>query len=282
MAELMPNSSEKGQGAFQARFGTSASPHVPASVSPQVPPSTSSVPDPEPTASSSTSRMEMRLAMTQPLSTSGSDQSPEPPSNPFADDHYEMAPEYDHPDCETVPTSPPHSVISAYGGKGKRKLSATPSEISLSRSQSISSHISSSTSTSLSSKRGRMTGAIALTSIAHTISDLGNVLRDGIKQEDERHRARSHRRHQQDIERRETAQRLELAASQDPMVEAMQLAQEQEKDLTPEELAAFLEVFEDPTVARAYLAIKNVEVRKRWVNRKLQSKGTSLPNAAPA
>jgi hypothetical protein len=55
------------------------------------------------------------------------------------------------------------------------------------------------------------------------------------------------------------------------MVVAMDRAQEVETDLSSHELAGLMEVFEDRDRARAYLAIKNDDVRKAWIERKLAS-----------
>ena len=112
---------------------------------------------------------------------------------------------------------------------------------------------STSTTSASSSKRGRMTGAIALTHIGNNFADFNATFRYGIDKEQERHQARM-------AERQSRGQECQQAVNQ---------VQETEKYLTTDELAALIEVFEDHNSASTYLGIKTPELRKAWIRRKL-------------
>jgi hypothetical protein len=55
--------------------------------------------------------------------------------------------------------------------------------------------------------------------------------------------------------------------------QALAQAQESEKYLTNDELAALIEVLEEPKSAKAYLVIKTAELRRAWIKRKLTALG---------
>ena len=111
-----------------------------------------------------------------------------------------------------------------------------------------------STPSASSSKRGRMTGAIALTTIGHGITDLNASYCKGLEQEEARHQ---YRMSQQD--HRDNVMSL-----------AMERAQELDSDLSPEDLIALFEVFQtEEGSAKAYILIKIETVRKAWVKHKV-------------
>jgi hypothetical protein len=112
-------------------------------------------------------------------------------------------------------------------------------------------------STSSVSKRGRVSGAVALTSIGHSITGFTSVYRQGIELEQARHEARAARRGQG------------ANSSSSSSSRAMDKAQTVECDLSSDELATLLEIFEEESTANAYLQIRTDELRKAWVRRKL-------------
>jgi hypothetical protein len=134
----------------------------------------------------------------------------------------------------------------------------SPSAIVTPASRSL---ISSNSSTS---KRGRITGAIALANIGHNLSEFNSMFRIGLDRQEARHRKRAVMQEQRE---------------DDPMEVAMERVQEVDSDLTPDELAGLIEVFQkERDSARAYLLIKNEGVRKAWIKRKLASiSGPSVP-----
>lgn len=167
-------------------------------------------------------------------------------------------------DHDPPATSPPPSPSIA----SKRRFSAIDSEsVDTSRDWDMVSPSARVTpasrslvsSNSSTSKRGRMTGAIALANIGHTFSDFNSNYRIGLDRQEARHRQRE----------------------DNPMNTAIERAQEVESDLTPDELAGLLEVFQkERDSARAYLLIKNDSVRKAWIKRKLAS--ISSPSVPPS
>lgn len=161
------------------------------------------------------------------------------------------------------PTSPPPSPSIA----SKRRFSVaenTSDTVTVrSQSQPSSSHVS--TSTSTSAKRGRMTGAIALTSIGHGIADLSASYRRGLELDEARHVDRLSRR-----DRRENT-----------ISEAVERAQQLETHLLPDVLAALIEILEENEgSAKAYLSISIESVRKAWVKRKLSKIGVTVDDTA--
>jgi hypothetical protein len=118
-------------------------------------------------------------------------------------------------------------------------------------------------SSSSTSKRGRVSGAVALTSIGHSLTGFASVYRKGIEMQQARHEER-------------VARRGQGTGSSDDSVssQAMDKAQTVETDLSADELATLLENFEDEKAANAYLRIKGDDLRgddlrKAWVKRKL-------------
>lgn len=144
------------------------------------------------------------------------------------------------------PTSPPpSSVISG----SKRKFSA------LRLSTPGSTPSASTSAVTSSSKRGRMTGAIALHQLKDSLVDFNSNYSSSIRQ---RTNWIEQRTANSAVERRQTA---------------MKLAQEQEKDLDVDHLAALLELFEDASIADAYITLGSESLRKAWVRRKLNLSG---------
>lgn len=177
----------------------------------------------------------------------------------------------DNSTCEPQPppTSPPPSESSLSMNTSKRRFSAVenPSNTSTVRSLSqpsrAESHPSTShaSSASTSAKRGRLTGAIALTSIGHGIADLNASYRRGLELDEARHLDRlSHR------DRRDNT-----------ISEAVERALQLEIHLLPDVLAALIEILEENEgSAKAYLAISIESVRKAWVRRKLAKIGVAV------
>lgn len=109
-------------------------------------------------------------------------------------------------------------------------------------------------SSTTSSKRGRSTGAIALTNIGHTLAQLSSSYTKELEQQQARHRERKSRQNQGECR----------------LVDAIDRAQEIETDLTDDELARLLEAFQaDDTNPITYLMIKQEALRKAWVKRKV-------------
>lgn len=120
-------------------------------------------------------------------------------------------------------------------------------------------------STSSASKRGRVSGAVALTSIGHSITGFTSVFRQGMEMEQARH-----------VER--VARRARDNLSSSSQAQAMDKAQDIEHDLSPDELATLLEIFEEESTAKAYLQIRDDanDLRKAWVRRKLAAADRAL------
>jgi hypothetical protein len=179
----------------------------------------------------------------------------------------------DDDDEDNAPaTSPPPSPSIA----SKRRFSAIDSEtVSTSRDSDMLSPSASArvtptsrslvSSNSSSSKRGRVTGAIALANIGHNFADFNTMYRVSLDRQEARHQQRAAKRSHQE---------------EDPMSIAMEHVQETESDLTPDELAGLIDVFQkERDSARAYLLIKNDSIRKAWIKRKLAS--ISGPSVQP-
>lgn len=198
----------------------------------------------------------------------------------------------EHDDNDILSTSPPPSPSIG----SKRTFTALDSESVievdtaaikyLPRVSSSRMASSSTPSTSTTSKRGRLTGAIALTTIGHGIVDLGASIRQGLVDKDSRHQDRMtqlerqldhqelqlklQREHQEHQELQGTLERQERQERQQKRKEAMDLAQDIDIDIGPENLAYLLEVFEtEEDSARTYLSIKVDDVRKAWVKMKI-------------
>jgi hypothetical protein len=152
------------------------------------------------------------------------------------------------PPSPSIASKCPFSVVET--GSDSTTLPPSASQVP---SVSSTSHASSSST----SKRGRMTGAIALTHIGNNLADFNSAYRYGVDREHERHQARME-------ERKARGHECGQAVAQ---------AQELETYLSDDELAALLEVFEEQNSARAYLGIKTNELRKAWVKRKLTTAG---------
>jgi hypothetical protein len=140
-------------------------------------------------------------------------------------------------DEEEAAPPPPSSDVST----SKRRFSAlgTPSTA-----------ISSVTSLSSASKRGRLSNAVVLSRLGDSLDDFNNSYRANMafKQKDP-----------------------SIDATVKRKAAAMDRAQDLETDLTSEQIAALLELFEaEANTADAYLNIKRDDVRKAWVRRKLQ------------
>jgi len=195
-------------------------------------------------------------------------------------------------DAVAPPTLPPPTP-----SPSKRRFSALVSESAdTSQSPSTLSGISpiSRSVASSSSKRGRMTGAIAISSLGHELSDIKGLLRLDIEQtrlnaEAREERKRQERKHfeererleheRREHERREERERLEqvmlLDHEKDPMLIAINRVQEMETDLSPDEIAILAELFnKEHDSAKIYLALKADPVRKAWIKRKLAQSGS--------
>jgi hypothetical protein len=149
---------------------------------------------------------------------------------------------------------PPSSVTTTSTSKRKFSAVATTSEdpSSFSRTPSASATPSSFSSTS---KRGRMSGAVALNRLGDTLSDFTTSFRTSVQRRDQ--------------------------PPVDPTVErkntAMERAQDLETDLSDDQLAALLELFQsDVSTADAYMVIKREPLRKAWVQRKLKLSGITF------
>lgn len=114
------------------------------------------------------------------------------------------------------------------------------------------------------SKRGRMTGSIALNHIGQNFAGFNEVYKYGIDKEQERHQAR--------MEERNARLRVSQQLS-DRSRQASEQAQQLETYLELEELAVLIEVLEDQNVASTYLSLKADELRKAWIRRKLIARG---------
>jgi hypothetical protein len=153
-------------------------------------------------------------------------------------------------DTEHATMPPPSSSIANTSTGSKRKYSAlgTPlSEDSFSRPASASA-TPSSFSFSSASKRGRMSGAVALNRLGDTLSDFNQAFH---------------------------TPRPPPPPSVDSAIErkrlAMERAQELETELSDDHLAALLELFQsDVSTADAYMVLKRDNLRKAWVRRKLE------------
>lgn len=188
-------------------------------------------------------------------------------------------------DTSIPPSSPPPSPSIA----PKRRFSLLDSESvgdvndtaikSLSRFSSSGKSSSrdslSARSTSSSSKRGRMSGAIALANIGHGIIDLGASYRKSIEDKEARH-------HDKMVQHQDAMSQMSRQAEREErrdvtFKEATDRAQELERDLSDDDLAALIDVFQtEEGSAMAYLAIKIESVRKAWVKRKI-SFATQVP-----
>jgi hypothetical protein len=166
------------------------------------------------------------------------------------------------------PTSPPASPFTS---ASKRRFSALDGNVSASSVAATPTSRSLISSSSGSAKRGRITGAIALTTIGHGLAGLNTLYRTGLEQEDARHRQRMAWRQES---------RDHQVHSSNIVDRAMDRVQELESSLSPDQLAGLLEIFEaHPGSARAYLAIKGDGVRNAWIQRKLVSIGLAGSSA---
>ena len=134
-----------------------------------------------------------------------------------------------------------------------------------------------------------MTGAIAISSLGHELSDIKGLLRLDIEQtrlnaEAREERKRQERKHLEERERLEHERREErerlaqvmlLDREKDPMLIAINRVQEMETDLSPDEIAILAELFnKEHNSAKIYLALKADPVRKAWIKRKLAQSGS--------
>jgi hypothetical protein len=100
-----------------------------------------------------------------------------------------------------------------------------------------------------------MSGAVALNRLGDTLSDFTTSFRTSVQRRDQ--------------------------PPVDPTVErkntAMERAQDLETDLSDDQLAALLELFQsDVSTADAYMVIKREPLRKAWVQRKLKLSGITF------
>ena len=179
--------------------------------------------------------------------------------------------------------------------------SSTPSAIPGSSSAGISgiSPVSRSAASS-SSKRGRMTGAIAISSLGHELSDIKGLLcmdlemtksnaeareeRKRLEREQlERNRLERNRLEQERLEHEQLEQeRLErehreqvLDHQKDPVLGAIDRMQEMETDLSADHQAILADLFnKEHDSTKVYLALKTDPLRKAWIKRRLTQAGS--------
>jgi hypothetical protein len=180
------------------------------------------------------------------------------------------------------PSTPPPPTPSP----SKRRFSALESAESSSQSAipGSSSAPSGITATSrsgnstLSAKRGRMTGAIAISSLGHELSDIKDILRKDLELTKTSTEAREERKRQEIQEKEQLEQKRlerehqerERPMEQDPMLRAIILMQDVDSDLSPEDQVTLAELFsKELDSAKTYLALRSDPVRKAWIKRKL-------------
>ena len=127
-------------------------------------------------------------------------------------------------------------------------------------------------------KRGRMTGAIAISSLGHELSDIKGLLRMEIESTKSNLDAREERK-RWEMERSEHNHPRQIQNQpmpMDPMLNAIEHMQELDSDLSPDDQATLADLFnEDTGSAKTYLALKTDPVRKAWIQRKLKQMRTS-------
>lgn len=211
-------------------------------------------------------------------------------------------------DSSFPPTSLPPTPSVASRSAGKRRFSVLETDsveddsgpaittFPFSPSRGPSSHDSLSyRTTSSSSKRGRITGSIALTNIGHSIQDLGASYRQSLENKATRHQdlmaqmtlQMTHQEQQLELQgrqldyqlRREEEERKERQERVQQRQEAIELALKLETYLSDDELAALLDVFQkEEGSASSYLSITaNEGLRKAWVKRKITFASVIMP-----
>ena len=116
-----------------------------------------------------------------------------------------------------------------------------------------------------------MTNAVAITSLSHGLNDLKDFLRSGeelIKTREERKHLEDERKHQEveDERKRQEIERLEQ--QQHLMMLAIDHMQEVDSDLSPEDQAFLVQLFQEQNNAKAYVALKSKPVREAWIKLK--------------
>lgn len=177
------------------------------------------------------------------------------------------------------PTSSPPSPSIASKRRFSQSAIEDPNDYDSAGMKSLHRFSSSSSTPSTSSKRGRMTGTIALTTIGHGILEMGASYCKSLDSKDIRHQDRMtqwdrqlgiqrERQERQDLQ--ESLERKEREERQQKHQDAIDCAQEIDLDLESEDLAKLLEVFQhDIDSAVLYLSIKTEGVRKAWVKRRI-------------
>jgi hypothetical protein len=184
--------------------------------------------------------------------------------------------EWEKDDDAAPPTLPPPTP-----SPSKRRFSALSSEGADSSSAStipgpssagISgiSPVSRSTASS-SSKRGRITGAIAISSLRQEVSDIKGLLRMDIELTKSNAEAREERKRleRESLEERERLERERLEHEKDPMLDAICRMEEVDTDLPPDDQAILADLFNNRDSAKTYLTFKSDPVRKAWINFKV-------------
>lgn len=161
-----------------------------------------------------------------------------------------------------------------------------------------------------SAKRGKMTGAIAISNLGHEVSDIKTLMRQDIelaksqiearnerkRQDNERleqerqvrqereHQEREHleqeRQERERLERERLEQERQAREQQNPIFCAITRMQEVDSDLPPEDQVTLADLFNsDLNSASTYLLLKADPVRKAWIKRKL-AQATVTPESA--
>ena len=186
----------------------------------------------------------------------------------------------DDDDQQVPPTLPPPTPSPA-----KRRFSTiAPESVDISThsrisgpSTGISAHSRSapSASSGSASKRGRMTGAIAISSLGNELSDLKGLLRMDIESTRSTVDAREERKRweieRQDRLEQERSKQTVQQTPEDAPFAAIQRMQEVDSDLLPDDQATLADFFtEDVVSAKTYLVLTTEAVRKAWIQRKLR------------
>lgn len=208
-----------------------------------------------------------------------------PPAEELENDDSSVAPPTLPPPTPS-PSKRRFSAVSESADASSSSAIVDSSSAGISRISPVSrSAVSSSSSRA---KRGKMTGAIAMSSLGHELSDIKGLLRLDLELTKSNAEAREERKRQQlkrwqerehldrerlEHEHLEERKRLEQSVSvhQDPMLDAIYHMQEVETDLSADEQAILVDLFsKEHDSAKSYLALKSDPVRKAWIKRRLK------------
>lgn len=146
-----------------------------------------------------------------------------------------------------------------------------------------------------SSKRGKMTGAIALSSLGHELSGIKDMLRTDMetsaadslafrnmimkrkRQEPDDHLATERLPVARERSAPERLGHEHLVEPQDLAVNAICHMQEVDSDLPIDDQAALVDLFEkENDSAKTYLALKSDALRRAWIKRKITASGSGV------